>query len=295
MSQIYPADSLPINFLEKYKDQIRITPLKMNIQRLLEALADNDMTPKQMSDVIYHYPVISARLICLANSAWASPLIPVTSVEAACIRLGNALIKSVSIAIAVSSSFNTARCPAFKPIRHWATSLLVAETAVLLFNHIPDKTPYPLDIEPILRSSGILHNIGLLWLADNFALETDQVLNHTSTHLSVCVNQTFQQSLGVDYCAIGAWIARHMEIPEVLTSVIAQHRNPEVSVNTPLQILLVGSAAKMVSALFHQTDWVADSVLLDLGIANDQQLYITEQLEKRFVSTKELARVLLAN
>ena len=244
MMQQNNAENLLANFLQKYKGQIRIANLKMNVHRLMSALADDGMGPKQLADVLQHYPVINARLIGLANSPWVRPATPITNIETACIWLGSSQVKAVSIAIAVSSSFNTARCPSFNPIRFWTTSMLVAEGAVLLASKLPDKANYPQDMEQILKTGGILHNLGLLWLADILALETEQALKLTAADPSFTVNQTLMEGIGIDFCTIGAWVGEQWNIPDELTAIIAHHRDDGYQENRSVYELLIGSAAR---------------------------------------------------
>ncbi|MEQ1529518.1 MAG: HDOD domain-containing protein, partial [Methylococcales bacterium] len=207
-------------FLKKYNGQVRIAPLAMNIHVLMQAIADEDMDHRQLASVLHHYPVITARLIALANSAWVCPATPITNIEMACIRLGTSVVKGVSIAIAVASSFNTARCPIFDPIRFWTSSMLVAEGAGLLAAKLSDKNKYAADIENTARTGGILHNLGLLWLADNLAVETADALQLSLMDPMLTVNQALMQRVGIDYCLVGAWIGKQWHIPQELIAVM---------------------------------------------------------------------------
>jgi HD-like signal output (HDOD) protein len=292
----YPGfnDTILKAFLQRYPDEIRINSLKINIHELMAALADEDMDIKKLAEVLYRYPMICARLIRLANSAWASPVKPITSIESACLQLGSSLIKSVSIALAVSSSFNLVRCPAFNPTRFWATSLLVADAAELIFKSLPTRIDSHPDTQQILRTSGMLHNIGLLWLADNFAQETDQLLKFANADQSISVKATFQESLGVDYCAVGAWIAQQWKLPAELVNIIAYHRDLAQLDDAPPPIRITGAAARMVSILFHQADWETDEDLSDMGAHADSQRQNYTLLAKKFDPTLELAKTLLA-
>jgi HD-like signal output (HDOD) protein len=280
-------------FLNKFKGQIRIAPLAMNIHVLMQALSDEELTPRQLASVLHHYPVITARLIALANSAWVSPAMPITNIEAACVRLGNFVIKGVSIAIAVASSFNTARCPSFDTIRFWVTSILVAEGAGLLAAKLPNRQDYPTDIEFTAQTGGILHNLGLLWLADNMATETASALKLVTENPLITINDALTQCIGIDYCQAGAWISKRWHIPEDLINVIQHHRDPIYLKQAAAPVLLVGGAAKMVSSVFHGFSEPSEFEGFDyLGISLAEQESVYKQLEKRLDSTRELARAL---
>ncbi len=106
-------------------DQLPVLP--SGVPYLLQTLMDENIDNNKLKAVIGRFPSIAARLLCLANSAWAAPPVPVTSLDMACARLGLNIVRSVSIALAISSPFNPARCPAFDAERYWCTALLVAD------------------------------------------------------------------------------------------------------------------------------------------------------------------------
>ena len=194
----------------------------MNIHVLIQAFADENLEPEALASILYHYPVISARLLGLANSAWARPVSPITHIETACVRLGHSTVKGVSLALAVASSFDTTRCPSFDPIRFWTTSMLVAEGGALLAAKLPDKDPLSRTILRFtVQTAGILHNLGLLWLADNMAIETEQALKLTRSDPLLTVNQAIAESVGIDYCQVGAWIFKQWGLPDELITVVA--------------------------------------------------------------------------
>jgi len=137
----------------------RVPDLSPGIGHLLSAMASDNMTVTDAARELELYPVITARLIALANSAWSSPVSPVSNVEDAFGRLGLDVVKSAAIAYAVAAPFNQLKCPTFDPIRFWCCCLLGAEAAGLLGDH------YGLD-RSFSRTAGMLRNLGLVWLAD---------------------------------------------------------------------------------------------------------------------------------
>lgn len=289
----YNTESILTDFQQRFHGKIRIATLKMNIHRLISALSDDEMESKQLAAILLQYPVISSRLVGLANSPWVRPATPITDIETACIRLGRAQVKTVSIAISVGSSFNTARCPSFNPVRFWATSMLVGEGACLMASKLPDKANYHTDMWQILKTGGILHNIGLLWLADMLPIETEQALKQTAADPSLSINQTLIETIGIDYCTVGAWVVKQWHIPDELVAIIERHRDISFHENHTVHELLVGAAARMVSTLFHGSDVTTDLNLNAMGLEAELQQSIFKQLSNKLDSTKELARQIL--
>ena len=283
------------DFLKKSNGQIRVPPLKMNIHVLIKAFANEETTFQELISVLKHYPVIIARLLGLANSSWACPVSPITNIETACIRLGLTLVKSVSLALAIASSFDTTRCPSFDPIRFWMTSMLVAEGGVLLAAKLPDRGVYPADFAQTVQTAGILHNLGLLWLADNLANAMEEALKLTHKDPSFTINQAIESIFGIDYCKVGAWIFKQWELPDEIITVVAQHHDNPYSASVAVPVVLIGAAAGQVADLFHEYCDTAENIhLCRLGIDYEQQNKVFKQLSAKQETTRELAKTLFA-
>ncbi len=280
-------------FVKRFQGKARIAPFAMNIQVLIQSLADADLDYRQLATVIHHYPVITARIIALANSAWTCPATPITTIEAACIRLGHSVVKSVSIALAVASSFNIARCPVFNPMHFWTSTMLVAEASKLLATKLPSHAGYPVELLYTAQTGGILHALGLLWLADNLATETSEALQHSSAEPLLTVSQALIDRIGIDYCSVGAWIGKQWQMPEELICVMQHHRDDPHQADAPASVILVGAAAKMSSSLICDTQEFPDYPDLHaLGIDSNMQKAVMLQIAKKLDTTKELAKTL---
>jgi len=110
----------------------------------------------------------------MLSAAWSAPVSEITSLEMACARLGVNVVRSVSIALAIASPFDASRCPTFEGQRFWCTALLNADAAFWLAPLARAAAP----VEPqTARTGGLLHNLGLLWLADQLPDATNQALS----------------------------------------------------------------------------------------------------------------------
>lgn len=274
---------------EKLATPIRLSSMVTNIHVLVSSLADESLDFRQLAVVLGHYPVIAARILALANSAWAAPAMPVTTLENACARLGATVVKSMTIAIAVASSFNQANCPAFDSQQFWLNSLLVAEGAFLLAQQLP--TGYVCCADTT-KTAGIIHGIGLLWMVEHLPVETGQALQQVAQDRSIPLNQALQDWTGGDYCWVGAWIAKQWHIPEVLVMVLQYHQDDSYRGDAWEMSAIVGAALTMAMALPPAADasLPANEALLALGIDQDKQQAIFEQLVRKYEKTKLLAQ-----
>lgn len=280
------------NIKHKLSRQPRLPTLPIGIEQLLKALSDDNLTYPQLAEVINNHPNIVARLIALANSAWAAAVVPITNLETACARLGLTVVRSTSIALAIASPFNPARCPSFNIERFWSTGILVSEGAGLLATKakpglLPDEG------KGTAQTAGILHHFGLLWFADQIPEDTMKVFKFVAKHPQVSVSEALRKQTYSDYTTIGGWIAREWGLPELLATAIEQHLDTEYRQEFWEMTLLVGAASQMVASLHLGDKEVPENYRLEsLGISQAMQEKVYQQLGKKYESCHEMARAL---
>lgn len=276
-------------FQQKCSEKIRLPSLTKNIHILMHELTNNELNFQQLANIIMHYPEISARLIFLVNSPWSAPVHPISSIEQACSRLGASTVKSISIAMSIASSFDTEKCSGFDPEYFWTSSMQVAEGAGLLAAELPNST----ELTQTAHTAGVLHNIGLLWLADNLPKETNQALLMTAEDKTFTLSKALLQCTGADYSHVGAWIGKQWNMPEILLVAMQYHRDMDYQKKHYEMALLVGSAATMSTAIYHQYDQLPENKHLErLGLDTAKQQRIMQRLSKNFAKTHELAKML---
>jgi len=280
------------DFKHKFSRQPKLPTLPIGIEHLLKVLADDNLTYPQLAEVIINHPNIVARLVALANSAWAASVVPITNLETACARLGLAVVRSTSIALAIASPFNPARCPGFSVERFWTTGILVSEGARMLAEKVKVGI-LPEDNKGAAQTSGILHHFGLLWFADQMPEETSKALKSVTNNPEISISQTLRNLTYVDYTVVGGWIAREWGLPELLVTAIEHHLNIEYKQQSWEIVLLVGSAVRIAAALHRGDDGVPDNYHLEsLGISQVMQETVYQQLSKKHEGCQEMAKAL---
>lgn len=281
-------------FQRKISGQTHLSPLTIDIHVLLEAIWNDNLGLQQLAGVLNQYPVITARLLSLANSAWAASAIPITTTENACTRLGSSVVRSVCIATAVASSFNASGCPNFDVVRFWTNNILTSEGAYLLAGQLPKNKASEHDLSKTAQTAGILHSLGLLWLAENLAAETNSALALVKSDPSLSVNDALLQFTGTDYCQAGAWIAKQWKLPDLLVIAIQHHRHSTYRETAWELPLIISAALNMVTSVDpnYTDDYAANTSLINLGVADNQQQAIVKQLASKYDKTRELARQL---
>lgn len=265
----------------------RVPVLSPGAPFLMQALSDDSLSFIEVARAIERVPSVAVRLLALANSAWSAPASPVTSIEVACGRLGLRVVRTVSIALAVSQPFNPARCPPFSGTQFWSSALLNAEAAGWIAQRVCRN-----DVATA-RTAGLLSNLGLMWLAEALPTQTGAALMVARDAPMGELNRQLSVQCGMGYDEAGALLAEAWELPSPLRDAIAQQfRNDTESV--PLSRVLHG-ATRMVGHLRRGAAWTEpDPGLTHLGLDMTMQQQGMTYMNSIRVETIELAETLFA-
>ncbi len=279
-------------FQKKINGVVRLPVLAKNIQKILSLLSDENISYKRLAEEIGYYPELAARLISLANSVWMSPAQPIVDLETCCIRLGFAMVKSVSLAIMIASSFDSRRCAGFVPERFWINTMLVAETANLIAHQLPPAQRF-IELRQSAQVAGLLHQLGLLWLADNLPFETDQALKAHSLEPTLSIAKALTKYVGADYFEVNAWLAEQWKLPEIISIGMRYHLDVSYVGQYSEITLLLRSAIAMVDAHDEAQQEIAELdelTRLDIDFAKQTNIY--QQLLTQQNRLKELSKFL---
>ena len=207
---------------QEIEQESNLPVLPPGISNLFKTLADDNITYEVVAKEIERFPAIAIRVVATANSSWAAPITPITSLRDSCSRLGSQLVLSISIALSVSQAFNPSRCPAFESKKFWVSALLTAEAAFIRAKETSDICP------DTARLAGLLHNIGLLWLAENKPIEISEAIS-ISQNDNVSFTQTLLEKYDLDFYDVGGYLATSLELPEAIGTTIASYSAKNIS------------------------------------------------------------------
>lgn len=270
---------------------LRLPTLPPGVPYLLSRLSDENLGYRELAGILEGVPTIAARILALANSAWAAPVNPVTALATACGLLGIGVVRSVSVALAVSSPFSSNRCPEFEVVRFWQSALLTADAASLLHTRLPAHLRRTLDVQTV-RTAGLLQHLGLVWMADSLAEPTNQALERVSADPGLRLHQALRESVGMGYDEAGTLLANAWNLPVELREAMGrQHPAPGES---PL-ILLVAGAGDLVSSLLSEREPVEACSLMEiLGLSPKTRQSLREELRAEAVKVHALASTLFS-
>lgn len=247
----------------------QIPALQAGVPQLLKKLSQDDVELTELSNAIAEFPSISSRLLFLANSAWSAPVVPIDNIQLACSKLGLSVIRSVSIALSIATPFNPLLCKTFEPYRYWLNALMVGDITRSLASEIE---AIPESQTATLQTAGILHNIGLLWLADRLPSETARALSDYLSNPLVSLDHHLSNHCNFGYCAVNGKLASAWNFPPLLHNAIQYHNSPEFNGDFYQQTHTIGLATAICEHLLiedSQAKEFTDSRTALLGLSDN--------------------------
>ncbi|NOX25018.1 MAG: HDOD domain-containing protein [Deltaproteobacteria bacterium] len=198
--------------------ELPVNPVvKAAIRPLITNKSDNT---RLFADYIHLDPVLSCKVLQIANSSYFRRTTPVCTVPHAMITVG---INQIQEAMADTIETSTGK-PAFSGFTQvaslfWRHSVIVARITAMLTETIRLSTSSDVYL------AGLLHDIGILGLD---CLEPD-FYPHLLDQKSEVFNDmlaTEVACIGTDHGQAGAWIGESTGMPEVYLDVIKMHHSP---------------------------------------------------------------------
>lgn len=260
---------------------------------LLNSLSDDAINFYDMAKIIEQFPGIAARLIAIANSAWSSPVSEITSLEMACNRLGLNVVRNLSIALSVASPFDATRCAEFDTEYYWSNAMLVAEVASMLEPVIDVNQELETSTA---RTAGLLHNLGLLLLVDQFPTEMNEAFKQVKQEKADDLHQALFQVIGCDDGEVGRVLGENWYLPQSIVCAMSFYNDLEYEGEYKQLVIIVGLAAYLVSSFNH--GYPLDSIekqCKKLNIAMTDIEKIQQSLEQQSIKIKEIAAALFSS
>ena len=201
-----------------------LPPLSVTANRLLALLSDPDLDICDLAGVIDQDPPLAARIVGLANAAYYSPRNPVVNVYQAILRvLGLNFVRNLALGLVVAGSFDPRRCPGFDVRRYWFEALAVG----LLAHTLAVKAPAAdRPASEIYYLGGLLHNIGILFLAHVRPTDTAQVFAEKRRDQDRPLLDLFRSTIGATPAEAGSWLATSWSLPPPLVEIIGAMEAP---------------------------------------------------------------------
>lgn len=258
---------------------VRVPNLAPGAPELISTLSNDDLNLVQVAQVLEMHPVISVRLIGLANSAWSAPDRTIIDLETACIRLGLNLVRSSAIAYALAAPFSLPTCPNFDARRFWTCTLLAAEAGDRLAG------PYQLE-SSTARTGSMLRNLGLIWLIGLAPEHSNRAFSAVADEELPDLSTALTEHVGISHLQASTSLLTNWELPRELVNAC------EDDAKAPLA-RLSAQAARIASSVYLGQEPEDDPT--DQSCSNGEVKTIYTEVSKVLEKLARVAQSIMAS
>lgn len=204
--------------------------------QLLVMMQDDSASLESMAALVEQDPVLTAKLISIASSAYYG-MKKSASIQEIVVRVfGVDKLRSLALAVLAAGSFKLRNCPAFSLKRFWLLSLGVAQLATDFYRKIGRNTEEQADI----YLTGLLHNIGRLVLVLCFPVKMQSLLEPLQSEPPPQELLAMEKlRLGVDASEAGALLLAKWQLPRSVSVVMRQFSVDKIAMMPEAHLLLL--------------------------------------------------------
>jgi HD-like signal output (HDOD) protein len=268
----------PVDLRKAVRNLNSLPALPVIAHKLMALKLDSEKGERQMLLLIAQDPMISAKIIGLANSPLLGATRHITAVKDASMMLGLTRVKSVATGIAVMSLVSN-------PIGRFDPQELWIHSMGLSFAMLPVVRAMPARNRPqddLVFLSGMLHDIGYLALAHLDPQRSDDLHTRLVIEPDRLSIEVEKELLEVTHDELGAELAKYWNLPSEIVAVIRYHHSPdaqEAAEGQPL-VRIINLTEKLLPALGLRENvgnYVSPEEWVALGIDPARAEEIAEQ------------------
>jgi putative nucleotidyltransferase with HDIG domain len=215
----------PVDLRKAVRNLNSLPALPVIAQKLMALKLDSEEGERQMMLLIAQDPMISAKIIGLANSPLLGATRKIVTAKDAAMLLGLTRVKSVATGIAVMSLVSKP-IGRFNPQELWMHCMGVAFAMLAVVRAMPDnKRPQ----DDMMFLAGMLHDIGYLALAHLDSQRSDDLHTRLFIEPDRLAIEVERELLEVTHDELGAELAKHWNLPSEIVTVLRYHHTPDAA------------------------------------------------------------------
>lgn len=212
---------------------------------IMEELRSETASAVNVGRIISRDISMTAKVLQLVNSAYYGPRQLVSNPAQATVLLGLETIQNLVLSLSVSSQFNQRQIERLGINWLWDHALRVGSFAKLVARN-QSASRKAADYAFI---AGILHDVGKLVLADNFAMKYYSALGLMARE-KIELHDAEKEIFGADHTQVGAYLLGLWGLPEPVVMAVAFHHNPVASPENEFAPL---TAVHIANVFEHET------------------------------------------
>jgi putative nucleotidyltransferase with HDIG domain len=230
--------------LMKLLPQIRKLPAKPKLYtQVTEELESPNGSMAVVARYISQDPVMAAKMLQMANSAFFGSIHEVTDISEAVMMLGTERVRSLILMAGVFSQYDNLKCNGFSLELIWDHSLWVG----LLSRTIALGETRNVKMADMAFTAGLFHDIGKLILAGNVP-DLYEAVRRKQKEASLSQRDAELAVMGTTHAELGACLLATWGLPLPILEAMAWHHEPQRSEDRGFSLL----AAVHVANVFAQ-------------------------------------------
>ncbi len=255
----------PITLEQIMADAGELAALPQVVLRVIELSSDPGASASDLERVIATDPVLAAKILTLANSAYFGMPRRLSSLREAVVFLGFKSVRTLAMAITTFAMFmGKSDTDALARRAVWRHSLDTAQCARTLTVLLPPSVQETFGSEEAF-TAGLLHDIGKMAL-DHTRHDLYRTLEKQAEQEGVRYFEVEARALPLGHGMIGAALAQKWNLPPPLCEAIAFHHTPRAAQINPRLTATVSLANEIVHGLTLEAAAGPDSFALHPGI-----------------------------
>jgi HD-like signal output (HDOD) protein len=222
--------------------RVELPTIPRVVQRLIAALRDPDVDSRKIGEALSQDPVLSAKVLRLANSSFFGGQRSMASIDAAVAMIGTQALNRLIVACGVSSSFE--EIPGIDLRTFWRDALVAATAA--------NKLAPRLEADPEgAYVCGLLHSTGHLILCQTYPDIANAMFMGFAVVRGAELAAIEMGAFGIDHPTVGALWIETLGFPEAVAATIRKAAQLPADTDGPLDLAL-RSACALTAAVAHK-------------------------------------------
>ena len=275
---------------QRLEATIEIPPLAGSAQKIIKLRVDPNATIDDITGVVETDPALAAQVVSWAASPYYASPGKIRSVEDAIVRvLGFDLVINLALGLALGKTLSLPKDHPQQATPYWQQSIYTAAVIEGLTRAMPRAQRPEAGLTYL---AGLLHNFGYLLLAHVFPPHFSLICRHLEVNPHLCHSYIEQHLLGISREQIGAWLMRHWDMPEELSTALRFQHDPAYDgayAEYPNLVCLAVRLLRSRNIGSGPDEDIPDALLERLGLSREKANDVVSKVLEAEVLLRELA------
>ncbi|WP_349735828.1 aminoacyl-tRNA deacylase and HDOD domain-containing protein [Pseudomonas jessenii] len=275
---------------QRLEATIEIPPLAETAQKIIKLRVDPNATIDDITGVVETDPALAAQVVSWAASPYYASPGKIRSVEDAIVRvLGFDLVINLALGLALGKTLSLPKDHPQHSTPYWQQSIYTAAVIEGLTRAMPRAQRPEAGLTYL---AGLLHNFGYLLLAHVFPPHFSLICRHLEVNPHLCHSYIEQHLLGISREQIGAWLMRHWDMPDELSTALRFQHDPAYDgayAEYPNLVCLAVRLLRSRNIGSGPDEDIPDALLERLGLSREKANDVVSKVLEAEMLLRELA------